>query len=80
MKFKHDLEMWHTFKEFAEKLQQIADFSEIRLIRLCKHYEWDNAASEEYCNHPKVIRVGDFDSKNGCWKCPYYLIKKEVEG
>ena len=72
MKFKHDLEMWHMFKEFAERLKEVAEFSEIRLINLCKNYKWDGEASEEYCHHPDIRREGDFDSKNECWKCPYF--------
>jgi len=80
VKFKHDLEMWHMFKEFAEELKQVSNFNEIRLIKLCKYYEWDSDASEEYCRSDRM-QGKDLDSRNMCWKCPYYLSSppKEAE-
>ena len=67
--FKNDLEMWHEVKEFSKVLERLAEFNEIRLINLCRFYEWDSDASEEYCYNCAIIRKKDFNSKEECWKC-----------
>ena len=71
MKFRNDLEMWHKYFEYATHSAKTAMFQEIRLIRHCIFYVFDDAY-EEHCRCKKVKREGDFDSKKECWQCEFY--------
>lgn len=72
MKFKNDLELWHTYRELAEHLSKTATFQEIELINLCVYYFYDEDACEEYCRCEKINRQKDFNSKEECYKCKFY--------
>jgi len=72
MKYKNDLEMWHSFLVVTKEIAFVAQAELHRLQGKCKFYSWDNRAFEEYCNHPMIKRKGDFDSDKECYKCKFY--------
>jgi len=78
-KYKNDLEMWHKFAEFAEHIKFVAEAEEYTLYSKCAYYSWDDYAFEEYCNCDKIERSKDFEAKEECWKCPFYIQKSEAE-
>ena len=76
MKYKNDLEMWHSFLTVAKDIAFVAQAELHRLQRECKFYSWDDGAFEEYCNHPEIKRKGDFHADDECWKCILFKYNK----
>ena len=85
MEFKNELERWHQIKDFAKMLTELADYHEMKAIRKCIHYEFDNQSAEEYCWYSSTrgkygaARGLNGESEEICWKCPNYNTQQPKE-
>ncbi len=71
----NDIELWHSFVEFAKKLEAVSKIQELDLIRKCQFYLYDSGACEEYCDCPNITRTTDFHAEKECWNCTFCKIK-----
>ena len=67
-------------KEKLEKKRKLLEYDKfildikiIREIKKCKHFDYDEAAFEEYCDY---FRGQEFDRMNNCIGCKKYEEKK----
>ena len=76
MKYRTDLEMWHSFMTVAREMAFVSQAELHRLQGECRFYSWDGQAFEEYCNCPEIKRKNDFVADEECWKCKFFIYKE----